>query len=164
MTCLNAMNRITFRPTTNQTRPPTQEGHVAVAEVLLTAGNATVDAQIGDGSAALYIACFNGHGGVADLVGFFASISDRCSALLDIFIPYTSQPLFQLLEKGADLESGNRRGWRPLHIASARGHTWLAANLIRRSLRQPSTTGSRLLNKYSFATRGEILSVTCGTK
>ena len=58
--------------------------------------------QIEDGSTALYIACFNGHDRVANL----------------------------LLESGADVESGNLRGWRPLHIVSARGHTRLAANLV----------------------------------
>ena len=45
-----------------------QEGHAGVAEVLLLAGGAEVDAQIGDGSTALYIACFNGHERVANLV------------------------------------------------------------------------------------------------
>ena len=40
-----------------------------MAEVLLgAAGGAEVDAQIGDGSTALYIACFNGHEPVANLV------------------------------------------------------------------------------------------------
>ena len=43
-----------------------------MAEVLLLGaaggGAAAVDAQIGDGSTALYIACFNGHEPVANLV------------------------------------------------------------------------------------------------